>query len=110
MDQRLQKLVLSQTVDLDIANAMFVVVRQMLDRLEIVDKAQWAEEMSTLVALAERRDELCRSQLQTTVAHGKRILHSVVFGGGVPEALADNVFLKKTVRTHAACVQNVMLR
>ncbi len=83
VDQRLQKLVLSQTVDLDISNAMFVILKQVLERLDVVDKVQWAEELSTLTDLAVRRDDICKEELQMTVPHGKRTLHAIACGGGV---------------------------
>ena len=93
MDQRLQKILLHNTEDLDIANCVFVLLAQMVKRLDLVDTAPWKQEMMLLDKLASDRAGVCRDDLKVSEAEGKQWLHIIVNGGTPPPEMANLPFM-----------------
>ena len=80
MDQRLQKLLLHDTVDLDIANCMPVLLHQMVDRVKLVDREAWQSELDLLREIATNRQAFCEQRLKMPVSEGKRVLAAMLQG------------------------------
>ena len=99
--QRLTRRMLSvlcpSTCDLDICNAVFVVLHQLAVRLHL-DEAIPGAAFQALTKLAVNRAGVCKDDLRLTVKEGKQVLHSVLFGGIVPTALRDNEFMRSFQR------------
>ena len=80
MDQRLQKLLLADTVDLDIANCMPVLLHQIVERLKLADRDAWKSEMDLLQEIATHRQSFCEQRLQMPVSEGKKVLAAMIQG------------------------------
>ena len=89
MDQRIQKLLLADTVDFDIQNCMPVLLAQMVERLGLEQQVLWSEAIVTLKKLAYSRQEFCERDLGVSVAEGKRMVHEMLMGGSVPTMLQN---------------------
>ena len=98
MDRRLQRVLLNLTHDLDLENCLFSLALQMIERLDIVDKDFWAEELLTLEELATKRAEVCRVELDLPKTLGKLLLHQVFNGAAIPHAYEKNAYLMKVTR------------
>ena len=86
MSQILQKLLLGHTLDIDIKNSIFVVLKQAVDRLDVKYSAGVFKGcLDTLAALASDRDKFCRDELGINEVTGKSVLHSMINGGACPE-------------------------
>ena len=86
MSQMLQKILLGHTVDIDIKNSIFVVLKQAVDRLDVKYSAGVFKGcLETLAALASDRDKFCRDELGINEVTGKSVLHSMINGGACPE-------------------------
>eukprot|EP00973_Karenia_brevis_P089606 12398640-Karenia_brevis.AAC.1 len=99
MSQRVQRAALEDTDDCDIKNAMFSLLPQTIQRLELQQTSVWANELEVLRRLREERSAICRNDLGCAEAVGKKILQKVAIGGSIPEDMRDNVFLKALART-----------
>ena len=94
MPRLLQSLVCPNTHDLDIENSVFVVLRQLLDKLN-VNNAIPSAVMETMASCAKNRSTVCREKLKLSVEKGKKVLHTVLFGGQIPVQLRGNVFMQQ---------------
>ena len=94
MPRLLQSLVCPNTHDLDIENSVFVVLRQLLDKLN-VNKAIPSAVMETMASCAKNRSTVCREKLKLSVEKGKKVLHTVLFDGQIPVQLRGNVFMQQ---------------
>ena len=97
MDQRLQKLVLRDTVDFDVVNCMPTLLFQMVDRLRLVDESTWKDELVLLRRLAYERQTVCETDLGVPASLGKKMIHQMLQGGAVPAELANNATAKGIV-------------
>ena len=59
MEQLLQTALAPETYDLDMANAMFTIVVQILDRAQIIDNDLWGTQVEFIKQLFTNRDTLC---------------------------------------------------
>ena len=82
-----------QTHDLDICNAVFDILHQLIIRLGCKETMP-GQLATTLQRVAQDRSGVCTNELRTTVKEGKSVLHEVLFGGAIPPALAGNEFLR----------------
>ena len=94
MSRVVQCLVCPGARDLDIENSVFVVVYQLLLKLN-EDKAIPSAVMETMEMCAKTRAEVCRDKLGMSVEKGKKALHTVLFGGQIPSLLSQNAFMRK---------------
>ena len=90
----LQCLVCPDTHDLDIENSVFVVLYQLISKLN-EDAAIPSTVVETLESCAKDRSGICQNKLKLSVEKGKKILHAVLFGGQIPVSLRGNVFLQQ---------------
>ena len=93
MDQRLQKVLLTNTFDLDMENFLFCILPQMLKRLSLLDEKVFAEEFAIFDRLQKNRREVCEQELGVGLSVGKRILLEVACGASAPAAFKGNEFL-----------------
>ena len=99
MNRRLQTIVLSHTVDLDIRACVFSIIIQAVDRIKVkYADNYWQEEIEVLRLLAKDRDEFASKHLHLPSAIGKKVLNSMIQGGGIPEALEGNENAQKCIR------------
>ena len=90
MSQILQTMLLGHTLDIDIKNSIFVLLKQAVDKLEV----QYTIEVfkgcvDTLSALASDRAKFCREEMGVNEVTGKAVLHSMVNGGACPDDFKD---------------------
>lgn len=97
MDQRMQKILLSDTIDFDIANCMPVLLDQMIRRLGLRNPELWKSETDLLHAIAFQRQAYCEEHLRMPVSQGKRVLHEMLQGGPAPAVLRGNTEVAKLV-------------
>jgi hypothetical protein len=71
LPRRCQKHVLHHTKGLDIANAVFTIVAQLVQRLGLQDSGLFATELATLEKWAKHRDSFIIEELQTDKQSGK---------------------------------------
>ena len=90
MDQRMQHVLLDDTVDFDIVNCVFVLLAQVIERLQLADKETWQDEIELLQQVALDRKGFCEEKLKMSVAEGKEVLRSMLHGGSPPAALSTN--------------------
>lgn len=90
MEQRLQCAAFQNTVGVDMKNAMFAILQQVVHRSGIVDRETWKPELDLLERLATDRETVIQEELKMSFAEGKRILHRLVSGGGIPAHLTKN--------------------
>ena len=98
--RRVRRLLCPKTYDLDIQNCVFVVLEQLVGKLGVTPAIPDFVQ-KTLEKCAKSREEVCIKELGATVASGKKILHEVLFGGGIPQAYLQNTFMiqfQKTAR------------
>ena len=97
MDQRLQKMLLDDTVDFDIKNCMPMLLVQIVSRLRLRDQQAWKEEMETLRRVAFERDDWCERDLGMPVSLGKQMLQKLLQGSSPAPELKDNKGVKRVV-------------
>ena len=85
--RRILKHLLGHTVDLDIENCCFVILHQLVQKMN-TDIPE--ESLQLLALLATERGQFCRDQLHTDVATGKHLLNCLINGGGVPAQWEGN--------------------
>ena len=83
-------MLLRHTHDIDVRNCCFTLLRQIVERLDMMDKETWAQEVALLKTLAEDRKAFCKDCLGVEEAYGKHISMVIVNGGAVPRALEGN--------------------
>ena len=98
LPQRAQRRVLWHTVDLDMANAMTVILAELVDKLQLLDAATFRNEYATLQDLAANRDALISSELHEGAAIGKQVLLVTLQGGAAPDHLKTNALVKQVTR------------
>ncbi len=98
MDRRVQKHVLKHTVDLDVVNCMLQILHQAVERVDVVDKEAWKEELQTLRELSTDRRKVCDDELSVPVSVGKDTILCVVNGGAIPESLKSNQYAQRISR------------
>ena len=78
-----------ETVDLDIENAMFTLLYQIVLAL----KTEFPrEQLETHRRCAQERDSVIQTELRTTRSRGKEILNKVMNGGSPPEEIKGSPF------------------
>lgn len=95
--RRLLAVVAHHTLDLDIENCCFVLILQLLTKLELVT-CMPEEYMQVIQRCAEDRAGVITDELKTTANHGKHILTSVLNGGAPPAGYEGNAFLMRLSR------------
>ena len=90
----LQCLLCPDTHDLDIENSVFVVLHQLLRKLDVNDSIP-SGVMETMEACAKHRSAVCREKPNLSVEKGKKVLHSVLFGGQIPAPQRGIAFLQQ---------------
>ena len=90
--RRAQQHLLSHTHDLDIANSVFTVISQLLDKLKPVPPLPQDLRVA-FDRCVSHRDQVIREELKTSREKGKQILAAILCGGAIPEDLAGNEFL-----------------
>ena len=98
MSRVLQSMVCSGTHDLDIENSVFVILYQLLLKLNDNNVIP-SVVMETMELCTKSRTDVCRDKLKMSVEQGKKVLHCVLFGGKIPVALCDNAFTRKLQQT-----------
>jgi len=98
LPQRAQRRVLGHTVDLDMANAMTVILAELVDKLQLVDASTFRNEYATLQNLAANRDGLISSELHEGAAIGKQVLLVTLQGGAAPDHLQTTALVKQVTR------------
>ncbi|CAE8731500.1 unnamed protein product [Polarella glacialis] len=94
LSRRLQRVAFPHTMDLDQVNSVFVILDQLLDKLEI--STVIPNDIRKVISdCAHRREQVCRVDLQTDISTGKQLLHSVLHGGLLKTLHESNVFLQK---------------
>ena len=96
--RRALKHLASHTVDLDIKNAVFVIARGLVQKLDLVQKTYFSEELATLDLLCDRRDEMIRLHLGPDLTAGKLLLQKALGGGQISEGHENNSLLLKVSR------------
>ena len=91
MPRVVQRLLCPNTHDLDIENSVFVILHQLLLRLN-EDKSIPTMVMETMEACAKNRSAICKEKLGMSVEKGKEALHTVLFGGQIPLTLRRPYF------------------
>ena len=90
MSQILQNLLLAHTLDIDVKNSIFVLLKQAVDRLEVKYSAEVFKGcLDTLSALASDRAMFGREEMGVNKVDGKAVLHSMVNGSACPEDYKD---------------------
>lgn len=96
MSQILQNLLLAHTLDIDVKNSIFVLLKQAVDRLEVKYSAEVFKGcLDTLSALASDRAKFCREEMGVNEVTGKAVLHSMVNGSACPEDYKDQPGVQK---------------
>ena len=78
----------STSVDFDICNCMFVLIKWLINKLVLVEPDLWKEEMATLDAIVESRQKVCEEGLGLPEAEGKKVIQALV-NGQTPTADLD---------------------
>ncbi len=94
----MQRVLLPHTVDLDISNAMFTLSWCLVQRLDVVEKDLFREELETLERLCRNRADVIRTELRLEPSAGKDLLLKVVNGKLLPADLCKNSFLLRVRR------------
>ncbi|CAE8658603.1 unnamed protein product [Polarella glacialis] len=94
LSRRLQRVAFPHTMDLDQVNSVFVILDQLLDKLEISTVIP-NDIRKVIQDCAHRREQVCRDDLQTDISTGKQLLHSVLHGGLLKTPHESNAFLQK---------------
>ena len=98
----MQRILCPDTHDLDIQNAMFVLLSQLLHKLN-VNSTIPEHVLKTMDECAAKRDEICKNELKVSVQDGKKLLHEIFFGSGIPAAHASNAFLLQLQKAAIYC-------
>ena len=70
LDQLLQEALVPHTCDLDIVCAMFSLIVQMIDRLQLQNIHCYEREIALISGLAFQRDDICKDELNVGAAEG----------------------------------------
>jgi len=91
--QRIQKVLVPHTKDLDIENCCFSLTWQLVEMLEL--RYPIPEDIKDVMRrCALERDAVCTDMLKMNLPEGKQVLNSVFNGGRPPRGLEQNEFLK----------------
>ncbi|CAE7796366.1 unnamed protein product [Symbiodinium sp. CCMP2592] len=91
--RRMLRVLCPQTVDFDIQNAVFVILQQLVQKLDVSSSMPQAL-LDILADCAAKRKEICENKLNLSEKKGKHLLHELLFGGIPPASLAQNHFVK----------------
>ncbi|CAE7704017.1 unnamed protein product, partial [Symbiodinium necroappetens] len=91
--RRMLRVLCPQTVDFDIQNAVFVILQQLVQKLDVSSSMPQAL-LDILADCAKKRQEVCENRLNLSEKKGKHLLHELLFGGIPPACLAQNHFVK----------------
>ena len=97
-----QQVVANETVDLDVENCSFVLLHQLLKKLQPQHEC-WPQIQETLRLCAEQCAEVIEQRLRTSHARGKHTLQKVFNGGSIPDDMAQNAFLHDLQRASVFC-------
>ena len=89
---------LPHTVDVDMRNAAFSIVSQLLTLLELERAPMFQEETRTIEELATRREAIIRDRLRTDFATGKQLLLATLGGQALLPAWVEDPLLKRVRR------------
>ena len=92
LSQWMQSAALPHTLDLDIENCCFVLILQMLTKLEPVHDA-WPAVQETLRLCAKEHSTVVSNRLKMSLAEGKQLTQKIFNGGAIPPEHARNQFL-----------------
>ena len=96
--RRLQRLLCPDTHDFDIQNAVFVILHQLIKKLQgSIDVPDFV--LETIQRCAEHRNIICEEDMETSIKEGKHVLHEVLFGAVVPACYAHVGFLSQLHKT-----------
>ncbi len=95
--RRVLQVLCPHTVDLDIENCMFVLLDQLVQRLELHPPMPGSMR-ETLKRCAYDREVVCRDDLRTNLPGGKHVLTTVLNGSAVPPRWQENEFLLNVQR------------
>ena len=98
----MQRILCPDTRDLDIQNAVFVLLSQLLHKLN-VNSTIPDHVLKTMDECAAKRDEICKNDLKLSVQDGKKLLQEIFFGSGIPAAHASNAFLLRLQKAAIYC-------
>ena len=90
------------TVDLDIKNCCFVLLRQILNKLQPTPPLP-SDLQGLLDSCALQRDEFITKSLNMSVAEGKRILNAIINDGAIPPEMETHPELLKVKRLGIYC-------
>ena len=90
--RRLIAVLCPMTTDYDIQNAVFVILDQLVRRLDVAAHVPQSV-LDILRRCANDRSGICADELKVSTRQGKVILHEMLFGGSVPPDRATNSFL-----------------
>jgi hypothetical protein len=93
LSRRLQRVAFSHTMDIDQVNSVFVILDQLLDKLEVATVMP-SEVRKVIKDCAVTREHVCRNILHVDMATGKQLLHAVLHGGNIKAPYESNEFLK----------------
>ena len=74
LPQLFQEALGPSTLDLDISNAMFVIIDQIITKLQVIENPIWTTFIKLIKELATDRDELIRTKLKCSIPEGKQII------------------------------------
>ena len=83
LDQLLQEALAPHTCDLDIVSAMFSIIVQMIDRLQLTHRHVYDNEIKLITRLAFNRGEICRDELKVIASEGKELLFNAFCGASI---------------------------
>ena len=96
--RRLQRLLCPDTHDFDIQNAVFVILHQLIKKLQgSIDVPDFV--LETIQRCAEHGNIICEEDMETSIKEGKHVLHEVLFGAVVPACYAHVGFLSQLHKT-----------
>lgn len=98
LPRRALQSLIPHTADLDIVNAVFCIVSQLITRLDIQEGTSFDEEIRLLHEIDQHRSEVIERELQMSHANGKKLLCSMLGGAGLPPALTSCPFAHKLRR------------
>lgn len=98
MPRRALQVLVPHTHDLDICNAVFTIVDQLVARLDIRDRALYGAELETLSRIRNDRTTVIQEELRMPLADGKKLLCAMLGGSGIPQDMRDCAFLHRVRR------------
>ena len=102
LSKSIQAAVLDHTIDLDIENCSFVLMYQLLNKLQPLHPL-WAKANQVLRMCAQERSTVIEQHLQTYTCKGKVVMQKIFNGGKIPTEYAKNKFCADLQKTSVLC-------